>query len=127
MKAALPGVNNTFLAAADVLLDRIWTLPFEGMAGGCAVVEAKTPENDLMMSDGENCLLAEPTAPEVADALERLVLDRELRLRVANRGISEMQGRTWERTAAQFESILLDACFTRLSVRATSEWTPALT
>ena len=57
------------------------------MACGCAVVEAKVPSVEAMVEDGEDCLLAEPEPDKVAEALHRLVRDKDLRDRIAKAGV----------------------------------------
>jgi GT2 family glycosyltransferase/glycosyltransferase involved in cell wall biosynthesis len=113
---------------ADVLLtfslSNISNVPFEGMACGCAVIEADLPQVREMVEPGVDCLVA-PTNPEgVADVLERLVTDADMRLRVAHAGNEKVRGWTWERTASQFESHLLETCFTRFNRRVASSLDP---
>lgn len=96
-------------------LTNISHVPFEGMACGCAVVEANVPSVTAMVSGGATCLLADPTPAAVADTLGVLMEDAELRCRIGNAAAKEMQGRTWTRTAEQFEEILRDAAFARVA------------
>jgi GT2 family glycosyltransferase/glycosyltransferase involved in cell wall biosynthesis len=100
-------------------LSNISHVPFEGMACGCAVVEADTPLNAGMLDDGDNCLLVTPDPKAVAAALKRLVTDDELRKKLGTRGAKQMEGRTWARTGDQFEAALLRLCFARSPVTVT--------
>jgi GT2 family glycosyltransferase len=108
----------TAMNSAHILLtfslSNISHVPYEGMACGCAVVEADSPMNTGMLNHGENCLLVEPDAGAVATALEQLVEDGDLRRRLGLRGAKEMEGRTWLRTGDQFESALRRLCFARV-------------
>jgi glycosyltransferase involved in cell wall biosynthesis len=69
-------------------------LPCVELAGGCAEAE--------LGHDGPVELAAfDPLA--VADALERLLTDDELRERRARAGLEFVRGRTWEAAAEQVE------------------------
>ncbi len=62
-------------------------IPFELMASGCAVVANLNPWNAWFYRDGENALLALPTASSLADAIERVAFDDELRMRLVAGGL----------------------------------------
>ena len=95
-------------------LTNISNVPYEGMACGCAVVDIDLPNVSTMVDNGGNCLLAPFDSESIAMALSRLVTDSELRERLGRQGSEDMQSRTWDRTAAQFEQNLLGLCFTRI-------------
>jgi glycogen synthase len=86
---------DTF-AESDTLLfpvrwDEPWGLvPLEAMAVGLLVVASGRGGSSEYLSDGENCLLADPDAGPgpLADALLRLAGDAELRLRLRAGGLS---------------------------------------
>ena len=111
--AELAAAMNEAHVLLSFSLTNISNVPFEGMACGCAVLEADVPTVTEMVAPG-SCLLASPDPESVAAQLERLAADAELRHGVARRGAAEMEGRTWQRTGDQFERVLLDACFVRL-------------
>jgi glycosyltransferase involved in cell wall biosynthesis len=107
-------------------LSNISNVAFEGMACGCAVVEADLPQVREMVKSDTDCLVA-PTNPEgVADVLAGLVTNPDLRIRVARAGNEAVRGWTWERNASQFESHLLETCFTRLNRRVLSSLEPPI-
>jgi glycosyltransferase involved in cell wall biosynthesis len=107
-------------------LSNISNVAFEGMACGCAVVEADLPQVREMVNPGMDCLVA-PTDPEgVADVLMRLITNDGLRVGVAHAGNESVRGWTWDRSASQFESHLLETCFTRLNRRVVSSLEPPL-
>lgn len=54
-------------------------IPLELMASGCLVVTNRNPANAWLLEDGTNCLLAEPSASGVAEALTRGLADAALR------------------------------------------------
>jgi GT2 family glycosyltransferase/glycosyltransferase involved in cell wall biosynthesis len=115
--AGAAGAMNDAQVLLTFSLSNISNVAFEGMACGCAVVEADLPQVREMVSAGSDCLLA-PTTPEgVADALARVTGDPELRIRLACRGAEEMSTRDWARSASQLEALLLETCFTRLNRR----------
>ncbi|MBM4244614.1 MAG: glycosyltransferase [Deltaproteobacteria bacterium] len=89
-------------------------VPFQGMACGCAVVDADVPGVREMIADGETCRLARPDPDGVAEALRGLVDDDAERLRLARAGAAEMQRGGWDASARQFERILTDHAFVRL-------------
>ena len=84
-----------------------------------AVVEADVPGvREMVQSD--TCLLAEPAAPQVTEALVRLVDDDDLRCRLAENAAAALAERSWESTARQFEQILQKRCFVRAAGTARS-------
>jgi glycosyltransferase involved in cell wall biosynthesis/2-polyprenyl-3-methyl-5-hydroxy-6-metoxy-1,4-benzoquinol methylase len=90
-------------------LTNISYVPFEAMACGCAVVEAKVPSVEAMVKDGDHCLLAEPEPDKVAQALLRLVKDKDLRERMVKAGLDVVRNKTWDNSCKQFEDILFDS------------------
>jgi glycosyltransferase involved in cell wall biosynthesis/SAM-dependent methyltransferase len=88
-------------------------VPFQGMACGCAVVDADVPGVREMITDGETCRLARPDPDAVADALRGLVDDDATRLRIARAAATEMQRGGWDASARQFERILTEHAFVR--------------
>jgi glycosyltransferase involved in cell wall biosynthesis len=79
------------------------------MASGLPVVEL---EGDNVASalggSGELVELAERTPDAIADAVERLLDDRERAGAMARRARSFVEERTWERAGDQVEAALLD-------------------
>jgi O-antigen biosynthesis protein len=61
-------------------------LPFEMMACGTLVVCNRNPANAWLLRDGENCLLAEPSASCLATTLERALLNHDAMLPIRTRG-----------------------------------------
>jgi O-antigen biosynthesis protein len=57
-------------------------LPFELMASGCLVVSNINNATSWLLKDGENCLLALPSASSIADTLARGLDDHQLRRRI---------------------------------------------
>jgi len=95
-------------------LTNISWVPFEAMACGCAVVEARVPSVELWVgSDNQHCLLSEPQADKVAAAIGRLIVDPELRKKLAASGeefVSTISA-SWEDTCHHFETLLRKALF----------------
>ncbi|MEA2463606.1 MAG: hypothetical protein QOJ98_1353 [Acidobacteriota bacterium] len=56
----------------------------EAMACGLAVIGSRVPGTDIVLRDGENGLLIERTAPEIAAALQRLLDDPALARRLGD-------------------------------------------
>lgn len=104
-------MNRSHIHLSFSLTNISW-VPFEAMACGCAVVEAKVPSVELWMEGAaEDCVLVDPDPPTVADALIKLVRDPDVRARIAACGekyVAKISA-SWEETCAQLERILLDA------------------
>jgi glycosyltransferase involved in cell wall biosynthesis len=116
--AELAAALNEAHVFLSLSLTNISHAPYEAMACGCAVVEARVAAVEASLRDGENCLLAEPAPVPLAEALVRLVRDDELRVRLAGRANADVAGRTWERTGHELERLLLDWAFVRIDRKA---------
>ncbi len=78
---------------------------YEAMAAGRAVISTRVGAEGLDVRDGENILLAD--APNAfADAVVRVLRDRELRLRLENAGAALAARYDWSRIAERFAGIL---------------------
>jgi len=107
-------MNEAHVLLCFSLSANISWVPLQGMACGCAVVDADVPGVREMIRDGETCRLAEPTPEAVADAVIGLVDDDATRQRLGRAAAAEMQRGGWEASARQFERILTEHCFVRL-------------
>jgi glycosyltransferase involved in cell wall biosynthesis len=107
-------MNRSHVLLCFSLSANISWVPFQGMACGCAVVDADVSGVREMIADGETCRLAAPEPDAVAAAVVALIDDARERERLGRAAAAEMQRRTWEGSAQQFERILLDRCFVRL-------------
>jgi len=85
-------------------------LPLELMACGVPVVAFDSPNFSWLLRNEENCLLVERTVDGVADALERLVVDRELRSRLAGQGVADINANhaSWDKALAGVYRYLCD-------------------
>lgn len=68
-------------------------LPLELMACGALVVSNVNRAGSWLLHSGENCLLAEPTAESLSEALEKALTDRELRGRLTAQGLADIKER----------------------------------
>ncbi|HTG34662.1 MAG TPA: polysaccharide pyruvyl transferase family protein [Thermoanaerobaculia bacterium] len=99
-------------AAADVVL--IPTLHSEGtslsaleaQAAGRTVIATRVGGLSDLVLDGYNGLLIEPDAGALRGAVERLILDPELRERLARQGLATVQGFGIERWRTRWEDLL---------------------
>ena len=85
-------------------------LPFEFMASGCLVVSNVNTATSWLLRDGENCLLALPSASCIAAALARGLEDVALRRRItahAARMVRE-QFADWDRQAEHVYGYMCD-------------------
>lgn len=85
-------------------------LPLELMACGVPVVAFDSPHFHWLLRHGENSLLAPRTVDGVADALQRLVLDGQLRHRLSAQGVSDIAAAhsSWEKALAGVYGFLSD-------------------
>jgi glycosyltransferase involved in cell wall biosynthesis len=65
----------------------------ELMSCGVPVVAFDNPWGHWILEDEENCLLAKRTADSLADQLERLCRDKQLRERLSTKGLQDIQER----------------------------------
>jgi glycosyltransferase involved in cell wall biosynthesis len=63
----------------------------EMMASGSLVISNVNPAASWLLRDGENCLLAEPTAESLYQALEKGILDVELRKRLSDQAVADIR------------------------------------
>ncbi|HEY7633600.1 MAG TPA: glycosyltransferase [Thermoleophilaceae bacterium] len=79
----------------------------EMMASGLPVVELEGDNvSSALGASGERVMLAEHTPDSIADALERVLDDREAAAAMARRAREFVEERTWERAGDQVESAL---------------------
>ena len=104
---------KTFLyGTADILIyashyDSCPRPPLEAMSAGAAVVCTATPGAREYCRDGENALLVPVQNPEaIAQAVERLLDDRELRKRLVKGGLGTASQLPQEREWREFEALL---------------------
>ena len=85
-------------------------LPLELMACGVPVVAFDSPHFHWLLRHGENSLLAPRTVDGVADALQRLVIDAELRQRLSKQGLADIAANhsSWEKALAGVYGFLSD-------------------
>jgi O-antigen biosynthesis protein len=91
-------------------------LPFEMMGCGTLVVCNRNPANYWLLRDGENCLLAEPTASCLASTLERALVDYEELSAVRTAGsdlIRELHG-DWPSALAAVSSFMHNCALERV-------------
>jgi len=83
-------------------------LPFELMASGCLVVSNYNPATTWVLQDGVNCLLSDPSASCLADAMERALTDIELRARITAEALAMIQERysNWEEQIEKIYSFM---------------------
>jgi glycosyltransferase involved in cell wall biosynthesis len=118
-----PWVTFAMLPPRSVLVDEIYNRsrvfvcasPREGfglssieaMASGCALVTAANGGSADYAIDGETALVCEPhDVAGLADRIERLLRDDELRTRIATRGMEFVRRFDWNESARQLESFL---------------------
>ena len=85
-------------------------LPLELMACGVPVVAFDSPDFKWLLRHEENCLLVPRTVDGVADGLERLVVDAELRGRLARQGLADVNANhaSWDKALAGVYRFLCD-------------------
>ncbi|HWF33207.1 MAG TPA: glycosyltransferase [Solirubrobacteraceae bacterium] len=100
-------VNELFCEAAVFMQTSVhegFALPpLEAMAAGAAVLCTDAHGNRDFCVDGVNCLMPEPTAAAVGEALGRLLADPELRAELGRAGIETAQEYAWVRRIEALE------------------------
>jgi GT2 family glycosyltransferase/glycosyltransferase involved in cell wall biosynthesis len=103
-------VNELFNQAAVFVQTSVhegFCLPaLEAMATGGAVVCTDAHGNRDFCRDGENCLMPQPTAASVRDAMARLLADPALRQRLGEEGRRTAADYAWEKRIDALESFL---------------------
>ena len=81
----------------------------EMMASGLPLVELNGPNVTSELGEpGERAELVDPRPDAIADALERLLDDREHAAAIARRARDFVETRTWDRAGDQVEEALFD-------------------
>jgi glycosyltransferase involved in cell wall biosynthesis len=83
-------------------------VPLEMMACRCAVVEIESERWDGILAHGRNAWLVQPEAESVADGIIRLLKDKLLRDRIVENAWQQTRAMSWEKSARQIETILLE-------------------
>jgi len=78
----------------------------EAMAAGCPVVCTDAHGNRDFCRDGENSLVPEATPEAVAEAIERVLTDRDLRERLVADGLRTAAEYEWDRRIDELEATL---------------------
>jgi hypothetical protein len=80
----------------------------EAMACGCALVTTDNGGSDDYAVDGETAIVCSPDLDSMAEAVERLLRDEGLRVRIATNGVESVQQLTWERSASGLREVAVD-------------------
>ena len=85
-------------------------LPLELLACGAPVVAFDNPAGDWILHHERNCLRCPRTVDGLIEAIERLAVDHELRLRLARQGIADIAARhgDWDAALAGIYEFLCD-------------------
>jgi glycosyltransferase involved in cell wall biosynthesis len=101
--------------ACDVGLVLMFTqhpsyLPLELMASGCLVVSNLNSATAWLLADGENCLLALPSASCIAATIARALQDEPLRWQIAARALQMVHQRfaDWDRQIERMYAYMCD-------------------
>ncbi|MBB5056556.1 glycosyltransferase involved in cell wall biosynthesis [Granulicella aggregans] len=106
---------NSFYNRAAVFISPSWTEgwglpPAEALMCGGAIAVTRGGADEAFAIDNETALVSPIKDPAALAAnIIRLVLDRELRLRLAKQGHELIQQFTWERSGIALEALMLDA------------------
>ena len=82
--------------------------PFEYMASGCAVVTNYNPHNLWFFKDNENSMLVMPTVDGVFNALKILIIDAQLRRKLAINGLETISKSSWDEQCSIIMNYLLE-------------------
>lgn len=96
--AELPDLYSHCDAALVLSFTNASLLPPELMACGCAVVSNTGENNEWLLDDG-CAVIAKPTVTAMADALQRVLQDKEYRDSIVQKGYLKANSSTWEQEA----------------------------
>lgn len=102
--AELPDLYSHCDAALVLSFTNASLLPPELMACGCAVVSNTGPNNEWLLDDG-CAVIARPTVTAMADALERVLQDKEYRNGIIQKGYLKTNSTTWEHEAEKVAAV----------------------
>jgi glycosyltransferase involved in cell wall biosynthesis len=110
-RAELRSLYNSCSVFLQASRSEGWGLPAsEAMLCGCALVTVDNGGSREFAIDGETALVVAPEdARQIADRALELLRDDDLRLRLADRGRRRLLGYTWDRSVAEFESVLAES------------------
>jgi glycosyltransferase involved in cell wall biosynthesis len=97
----LPELYRECDAALVLSFTNLSLLPLEIMACGCPVVSNRGPNTEWMLKDGFNAKLCDPTPQSIADTLETLLRDHDLRHGLIERGLSYAAQTDWRHEGAR--------------------------
>jgi glycosyltransferase involved in cell wall biosynthesis len=84
-------------------------IPHELMASGCVLVDLASETTEAIFTHGQNCLLAQPTATDIAQSL-REVLDRpDYAKKLASQAHEYVQQWSWQKAGDAINDILWQA------------------
>lgn len=84
-------------------------VPFEMMACGCPVVDLDYGENYINYGSRDNVMLVEPTLESIAEGIELLIKNEELRAKIARNGFDFARSfPSEEEVARRIESLILE-------------------
>jgi len=120
-EALARALNEAHALLCFSLSANISWVPLQGMACGCAVVEADVPGVREMIADGRTCVLAAPEPDAVAARVLEVLSDDARRVVLADAAAASMRERSFASSAEQFEAILRERCFVRIDARASAQ------
>ena len=104
---AMPGLyqeGDIFMNSS--LIDNQPVSVLEAFAAGLPVISTATGDLGALVRDGETGLIVPPATPAaLADAVTRLLDDRELAVTIARRAREEVQGYTWAHVRSQWSAV----------------------
>lgn len=102
--AELPDLYSHCDAALVLSFTNASLLPLELMACGCAVVSNTGANNEWLLNE-ECSVLAKPTIPEMADALQRILQDETYRSDIVKNGFLTTNASSWEHEAEKVAAV----------------------
>jgi len=81
----------------------------EAICSGCAVVTTNSGGVTDIIENGKSGIVVDPGNPQsLADAIIKVLNDKELELKLQNEGLLQAEKFSWEKSAAQLEQIFKD-------------------
>lgn len=117
-KGLVPTVSDLaeMYANADIglviSLSNLSLIPLEMIACECAVVEIKGPNTEMVLTNEETAILAEPDPYSISNAIIRLLENEDLRKNLILNGCNLIRNSSWRSSAEKFEALLLKGILT---------------
>jgi len=100
-------ISNVLLLVSDFEGQSLTLL--EAMATGTPIIASNVEGTRDIIQNNYNGLLVEPTSEKIAQAIEKLIKNPQLRENLTEKGLKEVQKYSWDKIVEQTEKVYLEA------------------